>query len=135
MSRTSIGKIFVDESNNKYLSLIGNGITGNKTLAGIRSKNTKQEFAMDALLDPDIGIVTLQGKAGTGKTLLALAASIHLSHLGNYNRVTITRPIISVGRDMGALPGGVSEKMNPWMQAVHDAIDVIKERDGWDTRV
>lgn len=133
LNRVSIGKIF-EEDGVKTLCLIGNGITGSEKIAGIKSKNLKQEFAINALLDSDIGVVTLQGKAGTGKTLLAIAASIHLTHRGFFNRVTITRPIISVGKDMGALPGGISEKIAPWMKAVHDAIDVIKQNDGYNGR-
>jgi PhoH-like ATPase len=135
LKRITIGKIIAnEESSSKFICLIGDGLTDNNSLAGIRSRNIKQEFAMNALLDPDIGVVTLQGKAGTGKTLLAIAASISLSHKGYFNRVTITRPIISVGKDMGALPGGISEKMKPWMKAVDDALDIIKERDGYNCK-
>ena len=133
LGRITIGKIFADEDK-KEICMIGNGITAGKSVAGIKSRNIKQEFAINALLDPDISVVTIQGKAGTGKTLMAIASSIHLSHKGHYNRVTITRPIISVGKDMGALPGGISEKMAPWLKAVDDALDVIKVKDGFNCK-
>jgi PhoH-like ATPase len=130
MKRITIGKMFINEAGERTICLIGNGITARESLAGLKSRNIKQEFAINALLDADIGVVTIQGKAGTGKTLLALASSISLSHQGYFNRVTITRPLISVGKDMGALPGGIAEKIGPWMQAVYDAFDVIKQNDG-----
>jgi PhoH-like ATPase len=132
--RITIGKVISGDHGENTLCLIGDGLSDSKKIAGIAAKNIKQEFAINALLDPDIGVVTIQGKAGTGKTLLAIAAAISTTHNGYFNRVTITRPIISVGKDMGALPGGISEKMLPWMKAVEDAIDIIKQNDGYNCK-
>ena len=92
-------------------------------------KNLEQIFALDALLNDNIKLVTLQGKSGTGKTLLAIAAGIHKFLEGTYSKLIVTRPVIPVGKDIGFLPGGIDEKMNPWMQPIHDAIDFIREID------
>jgi PhoH-like ATPase len=83
----------------------------------IQPRNREQSFALDLLLDPAVALVTLVGKAGTGKTLLALAAGLHQvadEHL--YERLLVTRPVISLGKEMGFLPGDLEEKMAPWMQ-------------------
>jgi PhoH-like ATPase len=108
---------------------------------GIAAKNVEQECAIDALLAPDIDIVALTGKAGTGKTLLALAAGIEQStdvraprgpgERGGapgpvgYEQVMVARPIVPLGNDLGFLPGQVEEKLGPWMQPVYDNLDVI----------
>jgi PhoH-like ATPase len=96
---------------------------------GIDAKNVEQQFALDALIDPDIKLVTLQGLAGTGKTLLATAAGIHLlqSKGSLFDKVAVTRPVIPIGRDIGLLPGDMNEKMHPWMQPIYDAVDMIRK--------
>jgi len=97
---------------------------------GIRPLNLEQTFAFDALTDDDISLVTLTGKAGTGKTLLAVAAGLHKVFVEDvYNRVLIFRPTLPVGRDIGYLPGDIEEKMRPWMQPVYDAVELIREQD------
>lgn len=93
---------------------------------GLRPRNKEQAFALDILLDDSIRIVTLAGKAGTGKTLLALAAGLkRTTEDAVYTRVLVSRPIMPLGRDLGFLPGDVDEKLNPWMQPIFDNLEMI----------
>jgi len=95
----------------------------------IRSLNLQQSFAFDALFNDAVNLVTLTGKAGTGKTLLAIAAGLHKVFAEDrYNRLLIFRPIMPVGRDIGFLPGDVEEKMRPWMQPIYDALELIRQQ-------
>jgi len=95
-------------------------------LWNIQPRNMGQQFAVDALLNPDIHLVTLTGKAGSGKTLLALAAGLYLtSEESMYSRVLAARPIFPMGRDLGYLPGDISEKLGPWMQPIYDNADLL----------
>lgn len=93
---------------------------------GIYPKNMEQQFALDALLNEEIKLVTLVGKAGTGKTLLAIAAGLEMT-IGreNYNRLLVSRPVQPMGRDLGFLPGDVNEKLGPWMQPIFDNMDFL----------
>lgn len=101
-----------------------------ESVAGIKPLNLEQVFAMDALLDDKVKLVTITGKAGTGKTLLAVAAGLHKVFAEDeYNRLLIFRPTMPVGRDIGFLPGDIKEKMAPWMQPIHDAVELIREQD------
>lgn len=89
-------------------------------------KNVEQVFLMDALLDPDIHLVSVLGPAGTGKTLLALAAGLHqVVNLRRYDRLVVTRELIPHGRDIGALPGTKHEKISAWMGAVFDNLQYL----------
>jgi PhoH-like ATPase len=93
---------------------------------GVHPKNVEQQFAMDALLNHEIQLVSLVGKAGTGKTLLAIAAGLETAiSQQKYSRVLVSRPIIPMGRDLGFLPGDVNEKLGPWMQPIFDNIDYL----------
>lgn len=97
---------------------------------GINPLNLEQRFAMSALLDDNSPLVTMTGKAGTGKTLLAVACGLHkVFDEDAYNRVLVFRPIMPVGNDIGYLPGTIEEKMRPWMQPIYDAIELIREVD------
>lgn len=89
---------------------------------GVEPKNVRQTVAMHQLLDPDIPAVSLMGMAGTGKTFLSLAAALdQVLEQGRYRRVSVYRPLVAVGRqEVGYLPGDLSEKLAPWMAAVHD---------------
>ncbi len=101
-----------------------------QVVCGIRSLNLEQTFTLDALLNPHVPLVTLAGKAGTGKTLLALAAGLHQVFAENrYHRLIVFRPTIAVSRDLGYLPGDLGEKMRPWMQPIYDALDLIRSQD------
>jgi PhoH-like ATPase len=89
-------------------------------------KNKEQFFAVDALLDDRIKIVTIIGKAGTGKTLLAIAAGLHKTLWDKvYRKMLVCRPTFPMGKDIGYLPGTVEEKLNPWMQPIYDALDLL----------
>lgn len=93
---------------------------------GISARNREQNFALNALMDPDIDFVTLLGTAGTGKTLLALAAGLaQTMDQQRYREIIMTRATVSVGEDIGFLPGTEEEKMTPWMGALTDNLEVL----------
>ena len=93
---------------------------------GIFPKNAEQTFAIDALMNDEIKLVTLVGRAGTGKTLLAIAAGLAKTvDEGVYHRLLVSRPVFPLGKDIGFLPGTVEEKLNPWMQPIYDNIDFL----------
>ncbi|MBU0616721.1 MAG: PhoH family protein [Planctomycetes bacterium] len=101
------------------------------TLWGVRPRNKEQYFAIDALLDDRIKLVTLMGKAGTGKTLLALAAAIELTvRRKRYRGVLVARPVFPMGRDLGYLPGDVGQKLEPWMRPIADTIEFLMDAGG-----
>lgn len=92
----------------------------------IRPRNREQFFALELLLNDAVPLVTLEGKAGTGKTLLAIAAGLHqVINQKWYTRLLISRPIVPMGRDLGYLPGDIGEKLTPWMQPLYDNFDLI----------
>jgi PhoH-like ATPase len=93
----------------------------------IRARNLEQQFLMDALLDDSIAMITCFGKAGTGKTLLSTACALHQTQdeHSRYDGVSISRPVIALGKDIGFLPGSLEEKMKPWLQPYHDALEVL----------
>ncbi|OHC63554.1 MAG: phosphate starvation-inducible protein PhoH [Rhodocyclales bacterium GWA2_65_20] len=93
---------------------------------GITARNREQNFALNLLMDPEIDFVTLLGQAGTGKTLLTLAASLTQTlETKRYSEIIITRVTVPVGEDIGFLPGTEEEKMTPWMGAIEDNLDVL----------
>lgn len=92
---------------------------------GIRPLNLGQQCFLDALLDPEIHLVTCYGQAGTGKTLLAVAAGLNQVYSGGYDGITISRPVVSMGQSIGFLPGALEEKMRPWLQSIYDAMEVL----------
>lgn len=97
-----------------------------KDVMGIKPRNKEQQFALDLLLDDSIKLMTLVGMAGTGKTLLAVAAGLHkLTIDGTYSRLIISRPVVPMGKDIGYLPGSMKEKMDPWMQPIYDNLELL----------
>ncbi|MCL1947470.1 MAG: PhoH family protein [Chitinivibrionia bacterium] len=92
----------------------------------LTAKNIEQTLALDALLNDDIALVTLVGKAGTGKTLLAVAAGLYKTiDCEQYERVLVARPTVSLGQDIGFLPGSIEEKLGPWMYPISDNVDFL----------
>lgn len=95
-------------------------------VAGINPLNPQQQMAFDLLLDPAVSLVTLVGKAGTGKTLLAIAAGLKLTLEDKaYTRVLVSRPVIPMGKDIGYLPGAKNDKLSAWMQPLFDNLEFI----------
>ncbi|MCB0378212.1 MAG: PhoH family protein [Bdellovibrionales bacterium] len=105
-------------------------ISMNEGIWGIHPRNVEQSFALDSLLNDDIMFVSLVGKAGTGKTLLALAAGLYKTlDEGRFQRLLVSRPIFPMGRDIGYLPGDVEQKLNPWMQPIFDNVEFLMGAD------
>ena len=104
-----------------------------KGVWGVRSRNKEQNFAMNLLLDPSVPIVTLVGKAGSGKTLLALAAGlaqvVESDKESRYKHLVVSRPIQPMGKDIGYLPGTMEEKMAPWLAPVQDNLKYLMGND------
>jgi PhoH-like ATPase len=106
-----------------------------RSVMNIAPKNFEQECAIDALLSSEITVVALTGMAGTGKTLLALAAGLYMctkspnkvlsDYMKKFEQVMVARPIVPLGNDIGFLPGDIQEKLHPWMQPIYDNLDVI----------
>ncbi len=103
-----------------------------RSIMSISPKNIEQECAIDALLSTSTNVVALTGRAGTGKTLLAIAAGLHFctkapqnGYAKKYEQVMVARPIVPLGNDIGFLPGDLEDKLHPWMQPIYDNLDVI----------
>ncbi|MEO8427058.1 MAG: PhoH family protein [Verrucomicrobiota bacterium] len=124
-----------EEANSKRTALAKVDLSGKKLLPiidsregvwGIKPRNREQHFAFDALLDDRVKLVTLMGKAGTGKTLLAMAAGLKRTVLDReFRRLVVARPTISMGKELGFLPGTLEEKLEPWMQPIHDTLELL----------
>lgn len=123
--QTSFGKIV--ETSNKGRSATLKPVTSHRDSTwGIKPRNKEQHFALDALLDDSINFVTLVGKAGTGKTLLATAAGLRkVTDEQKYTKLLVARPVIPMGKDIGYLPGTMQEKLGPWMQPIFDNIEYL----------
>ena len=120
----------VEPNGNAVLSLVED-FRGGHAVWGIAARNREQNFALNALMDPDIDFVTLLGTAGTGKTLIALAAGLaQAMDQQRYREIIMTRATVSVGEDIGFLPGTEEEKMAPWMGALEDNLDVLNGSTG-----
>lgn len=106
-------------------------LQGDQEIWGIKAKNLRQKFALELLLDNNIPLVTLVGPAGTGKTLLAIAAALRVTlDERRYRRILVTRPVIPLGRDIGYLPGTKEEKIAPWMQPIFDNLEFLMDQNG-----
>jgi len=113
------------------LQLASDFRTKHHSIWGVCAKNREQNFALNALLDPNVDFVTLLGSAGTGKTLLALAAGLSLTmERKAFLEIIMTRETMPVGQDIGFLPGSEEEKMAPWMGALMDNLELLGSRSG-----
>ena len=123
--KTALGKF---ESYEKPLKLLN--ASNKKRLWGLKSRNKEQIFAMDLLEDKKINVVTLVGKAGCGKTLMAIAAGLsQVVEKETYSRLVVSRPIQPMGRDIGFLPGTMEEKMSPWVAPIRDNLEYLMAND------
>jgi PhoH-like ATPase len=118
-SKTALAKVNSDKTK---VELLNPNI---KPVSGIVPKNAEQRMALQVLLDPDIPLVTLVGKAGTGKTLLSMASGLALSEDEIYTKITLTKPVVPMGKDIGYLPGGKEEKLGPWMASYYDNLEFL----------
>ncbi len=120
-SHTALG--MVEGKSNKIIHLAALPKLG---VSRIQPRNREQRFALNLLLQDSIKLVTLVGKAGTGKTLLAIAAGLQkVADEKLYTRLLISRPVVPMGKDIGFLPGDINEKLTPWMQPLYDNFDLI----------
>ncbi len=106
-------------------------VRGDREVFGLRGRSAEQRVALDLLLDPDIGIVSLGGRAGTGKSALALCAGLEaVMERRQHRKVVVFRPLYPVGgQELGYLPGSEADKMNPWAQAVYDTLSAVTSPD------
>ncbi|MBS2968828.1 PhoH family protein [Metabacillus sp. KIGAM252] len=119
-SASAVG--MVDKTGKKVKRLF----TDHDHIWGIRPRNVQQTMALELLLRNDLPLVTLVGKAGTGKTLLALAAGLlQTEDMGTFKKLLVARPIVPVGKDIGFLPGEKEEKLRPWMQPIYDNLEFL----------
>lgn len=118
------------EDNNAVLEVIQDHTQPKHNVWGITARNREQNFALNLLMDPEVDFVTLLGQAGTGKTLLTLAAALTQTlDKKTYSEIIMTRVTVPVGEDIGFLPGTEEEKMAPWMGALEDNLDVLNKTD------
>jgi len=102
---------------------------------GIRPRNLEQNYLLDLLLCDEVQLVTVVGKAGTGKTLLALAAGLQkVTEEGKFQKLLVSRPVFPLGRDIGFLPGDIEEKLTPWMQPIFDNVEFLLNLSSRDKR-
>ena len=119
-SHSALGKVSLQDERVVPILRLKDGVWG------VRPRNKEQSFALDLLLNDDIKLVTLVGKAGTGKTLLAIAAGLQkTAEEAVYQRILVSRPVMPLGRDIGYLPGDIEEKVSPWMQPIFDNLEFL----------
>jgi PhoH-like ATPase len=118
------------ENNHAVLEIVHDHMNPKHSVWGITARNREQNYALNLLMDPDVDFVTLLGQAGTGKTLLTLAAALTQTlDKKIYSEIIMTRVTVPVGEDIGFLPGTEEEKMAPWMGALEDNLDVLNKTD------
>ncbi|MTV47838.1 AAA family ATPase [Heliobacillus mobilis] len=119
-SRSAVGQVSPD---GRKLDLIP---PATQPVWGVTPRNVQQKMALRLLLDDEIPLVTICGKAGTGKTLLTLASALHKTMDDQrYKKILVSKPVVPMGRDMGALPGELGEKLRPWMQPIYDNLEFL----------
>lgn len=131
------GKNYIAKDHGEFskLQTLHDHVTKKGAIWGVQAKNEEQNFALNLLMDKDVDFVTLLGPAGTGKTLLTLAAGLQQCFEDRlYSEIIVTRATVPIGDDIGYLPGTEEEKMTPWMGAITDNIEVLlseEEKDSW----
>ncbi|TNE89171.1 MAG: PhoH family protein [Deltaproteobacteria bacterium] len=119
-SKTALGRVDVRKERVRMVGRHKEGVWG------IFARNKEQLFALDLLLDDSISLVTLNGVAGTGKTLIAIAAGLKkVADERAFTKMLVSRPIFPMGRDMGFLPGDIEQKLNPWMKPIYDSLEFL----------
>jgi PhoH-like ATPase len=119
-NKSALSRYHADDGNLHPLRVPREGVWG------IRPRNKEQSYAFDILLDDAVKLVTLVGRAGTGKTLLAIAAGLRRTVDDNaYARMLVSRPVFPMGKDIGYLPGDLEQKLNPWMKPIYDNLELI----------
>ncbi|WP_246126349.1 PhoH family protein [Nesterenkonia populi] len=120
---SALGRVKQDASSKKYVQVA----RGDREVFGLHGRSAEQRLAIDMLMDREIGIVSMGGRAGTGKSALALCAGLEaVLERGEHRRIVVFRPLYAVGgQDLGYLPGTEAEKMNPWGQAVYDTLSAL----------
>ncbi len=99
-------------------------VKGVENIFGIKAKNLEQQFALDVLLDPEIDLITLTGTSGCGKTLLSIASALHQLE-SKYIKLIVSKPLISLGKEIGFIPGTIEEKMAPWLNPIKDQFELL----------
>ena len=123
--QNSLGRLTLEDDDAEWATIWPLAGTHDRVW-GISPRNKEQAFALDALLDDDIDLVTLIGKAGTGKTLLAIAAGLQkVTEEQRHHKLVVSRPVFPMGRDIGYLPGTVEEKLDPWMRPIFDNVEYL----------
>lgn len=123
----------IDDNSDATIELVNDYRNPRHSIWGITARNREQNFALNMLMDPDIDFVSLLGSAGTGKTLLTLAAGLsQVLDQNRYREIIMTRVTVPVGEDIGFLPGTEEEKMTPWMGALMDNLEVLTQTEGGD---
>nr|WP_022870212.1 PhoH family protein [Yaniella halotolerans] len=120
---SALGRVKTDATSHKYVEVV----RADRTVFGLHGRSAEQRLAIDMLLDRDIGIVSMGGRAGTGKSALALCAGLEaVLERGDHKKIIVFRPLYAVGgQELGYLPGSEEEKMNPWAQAVYDTLGAL----------
>ncbi len=123
--QNSMGRLTIDKGDDQ-MGVIWPLDRMHEKVWGISPRNKEQAYALDALLDDSIDLVTLIGKAGTGKTLLAIAAGLQkVTEEQRHHKLVVSRPVFPMGRDIGYLPGTVEEKLDPWMRPIFDNVEYL----------
>lgn len=126
-STSALGRLFLVEGKLRLGSFV---LDTDEEIWGVKARNVQQRMLLELLMDPNVELVCGVGKAGTGKTLLALAAALAQTEDDRiYKKILVARPVIPMGKDIGYLPGDMNEKLRPWMQPIYDNLEFLFEID------